>query len=265
MHDGEGSDSEDDAGEPRGAPQDAEPPAAAHAAAEPAGTDKAGKPPAVITVLADCTEEGSPQTTLAVLHSPMQQPAVAPSSAPAAEPMGASQRPAAPASDSAAIEAPLPAQEPSQVLQLSETAMTAQQLLQDRVQQGAVPEDWAADAQPLGHAWTVGAEHAQQAGLAAETSQSPKRHRQPSSKAAEAPGRPMSPAQRAPGLRKRMARSRRVWKEGTYIGSGIWLMCYCAKHQHALEQMGASRCASLVLPLAVALSLAAYQVCKLAT
>ena len=266
MHDGEGSDSEDEAGEPRGASQNAEQPAADSAAEHP-GTDKGGKPPAVITVLADCTEEGPPQKTQAITQGPPQQPAVAPSSAPAAEAMGASQRPAAPASDSAADEAP----SPLQVLQLSECAMTAQQLPQlpqDRVRQGAVPEDWATAAQPTGHGWSAGAEHAQQAGHAAEALPSPKRHRQPSSKAAEAPGspgRPMSPAQRAPGLRKRMARSRRVRKEGTYIGSGIWLMCYCAKHQHALEQMGASRYASSALPSPVALSLATYELCKPAT
>ena len=247
MDDGEGSDSEDEGGEPQGASKGAEQPAAVDSTAEHLDTHKAGKPPAVITVLADCTEEGSPQNTVAVTQEPPQQPAVALSSAPAAEAVGASQRPDAPASDSAAFEAPAPVQQPSQVLQLSESAMTAQQLPQDRVQQGAVPENWSAAAQPTNHAWSAGAEHAQQANLAAEASLSPKRHRQPSSKAAEAPGspgRPMSPAQRAPGLRKRMARSRRVWKEGTYIGSGIWLMCYCAKHQHALEQMGASRCAS---------------------
>ena len=260
MDDGEGSDSEDEGGEPRGAPQDAERPAAADSTPGHLDTDKAGKPAAVITVLADCTEEGSPQNTLAVTQKAPQQPPVGPLSAPAAGTTGISQRPAAPSSACAATEAPSSVQEPSRVLQLSESAMTAQQLPQDRVQQEAVPEGWAAAAQPTGHAWSAGTEHAQQASLAAEASLSPKRHRQPSSKAAEAPGspgRPTSPAQRAPGLRKRMARSRRVWKEGTYIGSGIWLMCYCAKHQHALEQMGASRCASSALPLPVAVSLAA--------
>ena len=257
MDDGEGSDSEDEGGEARGAPQDAEQPAAADSTPGHLDIDKAGKPAAVITVLADCTEEGSPQNTLAVTQKAPQQPPVGPLSAPAAGTTGISQRPAAPASACAATEAPSLVQEPSRVLQLSESAMTAQQLPQDRVQQEAVPEGWAAAAQPTGHAWSAGTEHAQQASLAAEASLSPKRHRQPSSKAAEAPGRPTSPAQRAPGLRKRMARSRRVWKEGTYIGSGIWLMCYCAKHQHALEQMGASRCASSALPLPVAVSLAA--------
>ena len=252
MHDGEGSDSEDEAGEPQGAPQDAEQPAAAGSTAEQPGTDKAGKPPAVITVLADCTEEGSLPNTLAVIQAPPQQPAVEPSSAPATGAVGISQGLAAPAPNSAAIEAPSRVQKPSQELQLSETAMTAQQLPHDRRQQGAVPEDRAAASQPTGHAWSAGAEHAQQAGPPAEASLSPKRHRQLSSKAAEAPGslgRPMSPAQQAPGLCKRMARSRRVRKEGTYIGSGIWLMCYCAKHQHALEQIGASRCATFPAPL----------------
>ena len=255
MDDGEGSDSGDEGGEPRGAPQDAEQPAAADSTPGHLDTDKAGKPPAVITVLADCTKEGSPQDTLALVQDSPQQPAAEPSSAPAAETLGASQRPAAPASDSAGIEALAPVQEASQVLQLRESAMTAQQLTQDRVQQEAVPEGWAAAAQPPGHAWSAVAEHAEQADLAAEALLSPKRHRQPSSKAAEAPGSPgrlMSPAQR-----KRMARSRRVWKEGTYIGSGIWLMCYCAKHQHALEQMGASRWASSALSQPVALCLAA--------
>ena len=265
MHDGEGSDSEDEAVEPRGAPEDAEQPAAADSTMEHPGTDKGGKPASVITVLADCTEEGSPQNTLAVIQGHPQHPAIQPSSAPAAEAMGASQRPAAPASNSAAVEAPAPVQEPSQVHQLSESAMTAQQLLQDRLGQGTEPENLSTAAQPTGHAWSAGAEHAQQASHAAEASLSPKRHRQPSSKAAEAPsspGRPMSAAQQAPGLRKRMARSRRVRKEGTYIGSGIWLMCYCAKHQHVLEQMGASRCASFILPQPVALCLAACEVCK---
>ena len=261
MDDGEGSDSEDEAGKSQGAPQGGKQPAVADSIAKYPGTLTAGKPPAVITVLADCTEEGSPQNT----QGPPQQPAVAPSSAPAAEATVASQRPAAPASDSAATKEPSQVREPSRVLQLSESAMTAQQLPQDRVQQEAVPEGWAAAAQPTGHAWSAGAEHAEQAGLAAEASLSPKRHRQPSNKAAEAPGspgRPTSTTQRAPGLCKRMARSRRVWKEGTYIGSGIWLMCYCAKHQHALEQMGASRCASVMLPQPVTLWLAACEVCK---
>ena len=265
MHDGEGSDSEDEAGEPQGAPQDAEQPAAADSTAEHPGADKAGKPPAVITVLADCTEEGSPPNTLKIIQGPPQQPAVEPSSAPAAEAMSASQRSTAPACNSATSEEPPRMHEPSQVLQLDESAMTAQQLTQDRVRHGIVPEDIATAAQPTDHACSGQAEHAQQSCLAAEASMSPKRHRQPSSQAAEAPGspgRPTSPAQRAPGLRKRMARSRRVRKEGTYIGSGIWLMCYCAKHQHALEHMGASRCASSALPLPMALGVAACEACK---
>ena len=74
---------------------------------------------------------------------------------------------------------------------------------------------------------------------------SPKRERQPSSKAAEAPAlaprSPGSPAQHAPAARRRPARSKRAWKEGTYIGNGMWLMCYCSRHTRALEEMGASR------------------------
>ena len=252
-------------GEAQGAFKAAEQPAAVDNAAEHPGTDKTGKPPAVITVLANCTEEGSPQNTLAVIPGPPQQPAAEPSSAPAAGAMDASQRPAAPAPDSAMIEVPSWGLEASQVLRLSETAQIAQQLQQDRVQQEAVPEGWASAAPRTGHAWSAGAGHAQQARLAPEASLSPEQHRQPSSKAAEAlgsPGRAVSPALRAPSLCKRMARSRGVRKEGTYIGSGIWLMCYCAKHHHALEQMGASRCASFALLLPAALSPAACEVCR---
>lgn len=257
MTDGEGSDSEDEPQQAIPAVQPEVPPA--EGMAEPAEPDKLDKPPAVITVLADCTEEGSPRDPLAVIQIPQQREADTPEACtatdqPASKESTALEDQAALVSSEAAEQAGMPethtldgAEQPAAEPELLNSAEAAQATPPDGEQQtaGEHDESMAAD---YGTCHASAAAHAGPGDPIAEALLCPKRERRPTSKAAELPpgspgsqNRPASPAQSAPALRKRAPRPKRAWKEGTYLGSGLWLMCYCSRHKGALEQMGAAR------------------------
>ena len=224
----------------------------------------------VIIVVADCTEEGSPRDPLAVIQVPQQHidgvPAcISALSRPALrEEHLATEKPCIPENARTAEQASIPAAQAMPVVgeictehvvvtqpaQQPGAADAAQLLSTNTVQQ-------TASSSPLKNVTDHSMLHASSARYVLETvaapghacttgdAGSPKRERRPSSKAAEmpalAPRSPGSPAPHAPALRKRPARSKRAWKEGTYIGNGMWLMCYCSRHMRALEEMGASR------------------------
>ena len=227
--------------------------------AEPAQPQKGSKPPAVISVLADCTEEGSPKDALAIEQSLHQHTNGAVWSGPAEDDdslllaggdPAASHEPAelasSPLAERVSMTAPQAAPEPEQPAEAASEEVV-KSVLAGVVQQVAcsIGESVGAD---------IGAAQASSALLESaapesvqrreDSAQSPKRERRPSAKGAKVPtvprrsGSPAQPAPQAPALRRRPARSRRPWKEGTYIGSGLWLMCYCARHRRALEGSG---------------------------
>ena len=248
---------------------------AAEQSAHPADTTAPQKPQIlqpVISVLADCTEEGSPRGPLAVIQIPQQHaegvpqclqaisgppseaehmalkkpdPQKSADSAKQSRVSASRAKPVAGENDSEQAATTEPPQQPG--------ALAAGRPLSDAVQQlassslsGTVPDTGRLDASSAPHALDKAA--APGGAYSTGNADSPKRERRPSSKAAEVPalppkgpGSPGTSAQHAPALRRRPARSRRAWKEGTYIGNGMWLMCYCSRHRRALEEMGASR------------------------
>ena len=200
----------------------------------------------VISVSADCTEEGSPRDPLAVIQIPQQHAEGIPGCIQMLNGLP-------PVEKHLAVDKPA-AQKSAGNTEQPEAAYSAQLHLSDVVQQVACssPSEIATDA---GMFHASSAQHAADSlpapGDACSTgdaAESPKRERRPSTKAAEAPalppecpGSPGTLAQHAPALRRRPSRPRRAWKEGTYIGNGMWLMCYCSRHRRALEEMGATR------------------------
>ena len=200
----------------------------------------------VISVSADCTEEGSPRDPLAVIQIPQQHATGIPECLQALSGLHPVEKHLAPERPSA--------QKSAGTTERPEAAQAAQSCMSVVVQQlacsspsRAVPDTGIVDAISALHA--VDDLPAPGGACSTGNAASPKRERRLSSKAApEAPvlppGSPGSPGnlvQHAPALRRRPARTRRAWKEGTYIGNGMWLMCYCARHRRALEEMGASR------------------------
>ena len=294
VNDGEGSDSDSEADEAQPAPQPGEialengkaepvapriqPPSdietepeqaacdtPADTDAEPAQPQKGSKPPAVISVLADCTEEGSPKDALAIERSLHQQTNGAVRSGLAEDNGPADSLPLAGGDPATSHE---PAELASLLLE-EHVSMTAPQAAPEPEQPAEAASEGVVESLLAGVVQRVacsngksisadgGAAQASSAlpGSAApesmqrpeDSAQSPKRERRPSAKAAEVPalprspsrpGSPTQPAPQVPALRGRPARSRRPWKEGTYIGSGLWLMCYCARHRRALEGSG---------------------------
>ena len=230
--------------------------------AEPAQPQKGSRPPAVISVLADCTEEGSPKDALAIEQSLDQHTNGAVWSGPAEDddnlPLAggdpaASHEPAelasSPLAEHVSMTAPQAAPQPEQ------PAEAASEEVVESVLAGVVQQVACSNGESIGP--DVGAAQASSALLEnvapesvqrpEDSAQSPKRERRPSAKGAEVPtvprspsrpGSPAQPAPQAPALRRRPARSRRPWKEGTYIGSALWLMCYCARHRRTLEGSG---------------------------
>ena len=232
---------------PAGGPSQAQ--QAAEQSAENADRAAPQKPPtfqAVISVSADCTEEGSPRDPLAVIQIPQQH------ATGISECLQALSGPP-PVEKHLAPEKPT-ARKSAGTTEQPEAAHAAQLRLSHVVQQ-------VASSNPSGGFTETGMFHASPAPHAADSlrapggarstddAASPKRERRLSNKAAAeaparalaGPGRAGNLAQQAPTLRRRPARSRRAWKEGTYIGNGMWLMCYCSRHRRALEEMGASR------------------------
>ena len=227
----------------------------------------------VISVLAVCREEVSPRDPLAVIQIPQQHAEGVQGSIQAfSEPASGAEHSAlekpkfqmsANAAEQGAVPAPTNVQvtgdiSPAQAALIepdkqSGEPNTNRSLLSDVVQQpascslpGIIPDTGMLHAS-LAQQF-VDTCPAPSTGCGTEDAASPKRERRPSSKAAEAPapapkspGRSASLALHAPALRKRPARSKRAWKEGTYIGNGMWLMCYCSRHTRALEEMGASQ------------------------
>ena len=221
----------------------------------------------LITVLADCTEEVSPRDPLAVIQIPQQH---------ADEVRECIQALSEPASgaEHTALERPGLQKSTDTAKQPSVPALKAAPVARDiSPKQAAAPQpdkqsgaaacaDVAQQTASLSHGMIPDASIPQDcsgpqalmdvpapsSAFGTGDAASPKRERRPSSKAAEgpapapkSPGSPTRPAQHPPALQKRPARSKRAWKEGTYIGNGMWLMCYCSRHTRALEEMGASQ------------------------
>ena len=218
--------------------------------------EKSNRPAPIISVLADCTENSSPRDPLAVIQIPQQhaEGLTSLSCPPSGEepdrqkPVSVAEQPILPALQAQQVAAEPIQQQPEQQ---PEPADSAQHALSHIVQQIASSHDESTVPGP-GMCHTSPAAPASIDVLVPEDvlcpiggPASPKRDRRPSAKLADAPtlapkspGRPGSPAQHTPAQRKRPARSR---KEGTYIGNGMWLMCYCSRHRRAIEEMGATR------------------------